>query len=164
MPIVRSGETEHGKELAKWDLPKRMGGYGADGFEPYPRMVYKAHRRENGKVMCLDMAALYGEDMATVARAEAFNASCHKTVMSEEQYRLAKGQGWSDTPTEALELFERDAQSLATAAAEAAYQVQRMTDKARAEFETADAATEHPLADVPAPKRKPGRPVKAQAA
>jgi hypothetical protein len=155
VPIVRSGESEYDRELAKWDLPKRMGGYNADGFEPYPRMLYKAHRRENGKVMCMDMDALYGGDMAAVARAEAFNHACQKTVQSDEQYRIAKGQGWSDTPTDAIALHEREAQALATAAAEAAYSVQRMSEKARAEHAKADAATEHPLADVPAPKKAP---------
>lgn len=154
MPIVRSGESEHDKELAKWDLPKRMGGYGPDGYEPYPRMLYKAHRRENGKVMCMDMSALYGTDMAEMARAEAFNASCQKIVQSEEQYRLAKGQGWCDTPQDALALHEQQAQELATAAAEAAYSVRRMSEKAQREHAEADAATEHPLTDI-APKKAP---------
>lgn len=159
MPIVRSGETDHDKEMARWDLPKRMGGYGPDGFEPYPRMLYKAHRRDNGKVMCMDMSALYGEDMATVARAEAFNASCQKVVQSEDQYLIAKGQGWCDTPTAALEAFEQQQQALAQAAAEVNYQVRRMSEAAQREHAEADAATDAVLADgVPVPKRKPGRP------
>lgn len=157
MGIVRNAEptTEYEKELHKWNTPKRLGGYAPDGYEAFPKMLYKAHRRENGKVMCMDMDALYAADMNVQARAEAFNNSCQLTVKSEGEMERALSDGWCRTPADAIEAHEKHQRAIAQAAAEAAYAVQRMSDKAQAEHKAADAATEHPLTDVPAPKRGP---------
>src|SRR5687768_874115 len=142
MGVVRNSEptTAYEIEMHKWDTPKRLGGYRCDGYEPFPKMVYKAHRRENGKVMCMDMDALYASDMNIVARAEAFNASCMRTVNSQGELDRARNEGWCDSPTAALEIHEKHQQAIATAAAEAAYSVQRMSEQARAEHKAADAA------------------------
>lgn len=155
MAIVRTGESEYDKELQKWDTPKRMGGFGPDGHEPFPRMVYKAFRRDNGKVMCMDMDALYAQDMNTVAKADAFNRSCTLVVKSEGEWERAKSQGWCDSPADALEAHEKHAQAIAQAAAEVNYSVQRMSEKAQREHRAADEATEDPVTDVAAPARGP---------
>jgi hypothetical protein len=165
MPIIRTGTTLYDRELAKWDTPKNQRvrdaegnetaemGMGAVGFEPFPRMVYKAHRRENGKVMCYDLDAIYAVDVKTQALADAFNRSCEKTVHSQSEYERARDEGWADTPAAALAHYEALQQDIATAAAEAAYSVRRMSEQARTEFAQADAQTEHPVTDV---RKKPG--------
>jgi len=166
MSIVRSGETAYDIEMQKWDTPKRMGGFGPDGFEAFPKMVYRAERREDkgGKVMCMDVeGSLYSTDPVVQARAEAFTNKCQRTVMSEGEYDRARGEGWCESPKAALESIEKHAQSMATAAAEVNYDVQRMSDKARREHAFLDASTDGVVAEVPVPKRKPGRPVKAVA-
>lgn len=157
MGIVSTGESAYDLEVQKWNTPKRLGGMAPDGYEPFPKMLYKAHRRENGKVMCMDMDALYASDMNIVAKAEAFNSSCLLTVKSEGEWQRAKAQGWCDSPADALEAHEKHAQAIAQAAAEVNYSVQRMSDKAQREHAEADAATDAPVTDV---KRKRGRPAK----
>jgi hypothetical protein len=149
MPIVRTGESAYDKELELWNTPKRNGGYAPDGYEPYPKMLYKAHRRENGKVMCMDLDAIYAVDPAKQALADAFNRTCQRTVNSDGEHLRAKADGWCDSPDAALAVHEQLQQDIATAAAEANHSVRSMSEKARAEFAAADADTEHPLTDVP---------------
>jgi len=158
MGIVRTGESAYDLEMAKWDTPKRNGGYGPDGFEEYPRMLHKAHRRENGKVEYMDLNAIYAIDPAIQAKADAFNRSCQKSVKNEAEYLRAKAEGWCDSPEDALAYHEKLQQDIATAAAEAAHGVRGMSEQAREEFAAADANTEHPLTDVP--KKRRGRPAK----
>lgn len=173
MPIVRTGTTAHDKELEKWNTPKNQRvrdaegnetdvmGMNRVGFEPYPCMLYKAHRRENGKVACMDLDAIYAVDVQIQARAEAFNRTCQLTVNSEGEFLRAKDQGWCDSPDEALAYHERLQQDIAKAAAEEANRVRTMSEKAQREHAALDAATDAPVTDVPAPKRGPGRPPKA---
>lgn len=168
MGLVIQPETLYGRELAKWDRPrnqfvedengKREYGMNAVGEEPYPKMLYKAQRRENGKVMVMDMDALYALDPAVQARADAFNRSCQLTVQSEDEYRRAKDQGWRESPEIALAYYEALQQDIARAAAEANFDLQRMSEQAKREHAALDATTDAPVTDVPAPKRKPGRP------
>lgn len=155
MPIIRTGESEYDKELAKWDLPKRLGGHNADGFEKYPQTLYKAFRNENGKAMCRDISDLYTNDPVLQAKAIAFTKKCEYVVRTEDEYQRALREGWRDTQQQALDLFEAQQRDIAQAAAEAAFAVQRMSDKAKAEYERHDAETEGPAVDVPAPKKAP---------
>lgn len=157
MPIVRTGETEFDKEMAKWDTPKRLGGFAPDGYEPFPKMLYKAHRRENGKVMCMDMDALYATDLAVAARAEAFNNTCMTTVGNQQELDRELANGWRHSPKDALDYQEALAQDISKAAAEVNYSVQRMSDKAKSEHARADASTDAPVVDVVAAPKKRGR-------
>jgi hypothetical protein len=126
-----------------------------DGREEFPKMLYKAHRRENGKVMCMDMDALYAADMSVAARAEAFNRSCQMIVRSEGENDRAKNDGWCESPQDAIDAQEALAQDIAKAAAEVAYSVQRMSEQAQREHKEADLATDAPVTDVAAPARGP---------
>jgi hypothetical protein len=116
--------------------------------EPFPKMLYKAFKRDNGKVQCLD------------PRDEDFSRRCYMTVQNDAELARAKGQGWREHPLEAIELFEQQERELAQAAAEAAFAAKRMSEKAQAEFKAAGEATADHVADVPAPKKRPGRPAK----
>jgi hypothetical protein len=148
MPVIRTGDTEADKELQQWDRPKREGGYRADGYEPYPKMLYKAVRRPDGVVVCTEVdpktGAMYG--------------GTSRIVEDRREHDVARGQGWVEGPVAALARFEQERQGVAQAAAEEAFRVPRMGDKARAEFqalETSD-TIEH-VVDVPAPKKRPHR-------
>ena len=156
MAIVRTGESAYDIEMQKWDTPKRNGGYGPDQFEPFPKMLYRAERRENGKVMCMDPAGeMYSPDPIEQARARAFTSKCQRTVQSEGEYIRAKNEGWCDTPDLALEAIEKHYQAISQAGAEENYRVQRMSEQARGEFAAADAATEDVLTEVPVPVKGP---------
>lgn len=174
MGIVRNANptSAYEKELARWDLKtteyleddngQRLYGYNAAGYQPFPKMVYKAHRRENGKVMCMDMDALYAADANVQLRAEAFNASCMKIVGNQAELDRAREEGWRGSPKDALEHHEALQQDIAKAAAETNWGVQRMSDKAQREHAAADAATDAPITDVPVRKtrgRKAGQPM-----
>jgi len=145
MPVVHNPESEYAKELAKWDTPRSLGGMKPDGYEPYPRMLYRAITRADGRVV-LDDPADEG-----VAR------SCQRIVRSAGDEAAARGQGWCLGPQAALEAAEQQAQAVARAAAEVAAAAQRMTPHARAELADADAATIGHVVDVPTKKAGPAR-------
>lgn len=153
MPMVISPDSELGKELARWDAPKSQGGMRCDGYEPYPKMLYKADRYPgSGKVMVAHPLAGTGD-----AVADAFSARCWLTVKSPEEHEAANRAGWCDTSSEALAAFERAATAEADAAANAAYHVRRMSEQAQQEFADAQDAAEFHDPEVKAPKLKPKR-------
>jgi hypothetical protein len=133
MGLVITPESELGKEIAKWNAPKRLGGMNCNGFEPFPQMVYRAVKLESGKVVCMDADPRTGEY---------FPGQQFRIVESAEQLGVAKGQGWCDTPAAAKVAFEREEQAAAQAAAEANHAALRMTPKAQAERTRRDASTD----------------------
>lgn len=168
MGIVHNPDSEYSKEHARWNRPRNvfvdgLPGYGPIGHEPYPRMLYKAFKRENGRVECMDpppMVGMYkepGDYYRAEAIAKAFTERCQRTVKSDGEYEKARSEGWSDTPDDALAYVERLEREMADAAAEAQAKVKAMTAKAQAEYKAADDATDAHVADIPAPK-KGGRP------
>lgn len=150
MPVVLNPESEIAKELAKWEKPYR--------FEPFPAMVYKAFMRDNGQVMCGDNPLMHGGAIASL-EAEAFTKQCQRIVRSEGELSRAWDEGWRTTPGAALEHYEQLQQSIAQAAAEAAFAIQRMTALAQAEYKAAELQTSEHVVDVVKAKR--GRPAKA---
>ncbi len=129
MGLVINPDSEYAKELAKWNTPKRDGGFGPDGYEPYPRMIYRAIARQ-GKAEVGDV------------RDEQFSAACQLIVRSPAEFDRAIADGWRATPTEALAHADALQVAMATAAAEAAFAAQRMTPKAQAERAKLEAATD----------------------
>ena len=154
MPVIHNPDSAYSRENARWDLPKREGGFNADGFVPFPAMVYKAFARENGKVMCGDPLVAVGE-----AQAETFARKCQLTVRSQEELDTALTRGWSETPDEAIVRYETDKVDLATVTAQRHFSDQRLSAAAQAEAATADAATHEQVPAVPV-RRKRGRPTK----
>lgn len=151
MPVVIPAESELGKELARWNAPKREGGMNANGFEPYPRMLFKAFRYSNGKVMCGHPAAALGVDPEPCA----FDAQCYTTVPSAEEHARMARAGWSDTAQAALDLFEANERAAADAAANEQYKVRRMSEPAQREFDAAQDATDFHDPDPAAPAKLP---------
>jgi len=149
MAIVHNPDSDYAREVTKWNLPEGLGGFNANGIEPFPVMLYKAHARSNGKVMCGDPLATVGD-----AEAEAFSRSCQLIVQGQEGLERAYREGWSDSPEDALMAYERVQIDIADTAAKRHFSDQRMSAQAQAEAAAADAATHEHVADVPAPKKR----------
>jgi hypothetical protein len=154
MGIVHNPESVYSRELSRWNLSKREGGFGPDGFEAFPTMLYKAFPNAQGTVMCGDPRAAMGD-----AEAETFSRKCQLFIKGQEDLERARKAGWSDTPDEALTRYESDQSSMADVAAKRHFSDQRMSAQAQAEAQAADAATHEHVAAVPV-RRKRGRPAK----
>lgn len=151
-------ESPLGIELAKWDTKRSQGGMRPDSFEEYPKMVYRAQKNENGKVLCGDVPPPYATDLQ-ILKADTFTKQCQRIVKDEGEERLASGQGWCESPGAAIEAFERQEQEIGNAAAEAKYRAQGMTANAQRELASAEKETAKHVTDV-IPKIKRGRPAK----
>ena len=157
MGVIHNPESEYSREVERWNIPKRLGGFNADKFEPFPLMVYKAFARENGKVMCGDPRAAGGD-----VEGEAFARRCQLRVKDRSELDRALKLGWAESPDQAIALYEQHQLDISTETAERHYRDQRMSEKARAEASAVDEATHAHVPDLPAPKvrRKRGRPSK----
>jgi hypothetical protein len=154
MGIVYNPDSAYAREMDRWNAPKREGGFNANGFTPFPAMVYKAFARENGKVACGDPRTAAGE-----AQAETFARKCQLTVRDQDELDKAYRAGWSETPDEAIVRYETDQVTVAAATAERHFSDQRLGASAQAEAAAADEATHEQVPDVPV-RRKRGRPTK----
>ena len=144
MPILITPESELGKELAKWNKPYT--------YQPYPRMLYKAQRRPDGvpSVGEVDDKFFGGNP----GGAEAFSATCQKTVEDEREETRAIEMGWRGHPKEAMEFFEEREKALGASAAHRAYEDRNMGEKAKAEAAAAEATTVEHVAEVPEKKTR----------
>jgi hypothetical protein len=146
--VVISQDSELGKELARWNAPKREGGMNANGFEPYPAMLFRAARHSTGKVMCGHPGAATGD-----AEAMAFTNQCQFIVQDAEEHAKMRRAGWHESPQGALDAFEQDERVTADAAAEEQFRVKRMSDTAQREFDAAQDASDFHDPDPAAPKK-----------
>lgn len=163
MPMVISPAGELGKELRKWEQHHSKYSITEDGnsqpgnpyvFRAYPAMLYRAQKRENGKVECLTAiphpyaSTTMEQHTRAVESAEAFNKSNQLIVQNEQERDRAFAQGWRVSPVEALRAFEALEQDIAQAAAEAAFTAKRMTPKAQDELAAADDTTHEHVVDI----------------
>lgn len=135
MGVVINPESELGKELAKWEKPYV--------YVPFPRMVYKAFKRDNGRIECGNPTD------------EAFSRQCQLTVGSELELQRAYEQGWHPSPDAAVKHVEALERDISDAAAHRHFEDQRLSDRARAEARVADDATAEHVAAVPEAKKAP---------
>ena len=158
MAIVHNPDTDFSRELERWNTPIRQNGFNANGFEEYPRMLFKAFQRDNGKVMCGDPSAAVGDAMG-----EAFSRSCQLIVKNHDEYDRAIEQGWAEGPDKAVEKFELEMRSVAEVTAKRHFADQSLGDLAKAEAKQADDATHEQVPAVPVTpvRRKRGRPNKS---
>lgn len=151
MPHVVTAESEYGKELIKWEQhdTKRISGDWTPGnpykFRPYPKMLYRAAKRQDGSVGCMDgvphpLSFPNAEAHDRAAQAvEHFNRGCYMVVETEEAEARAKADGWRNTVPEALaHAHKRDTDDL-KAAAHRAYEDRNMSPAAQAEAAQAEA-------------------------
>lgn len=87
---------------------------------------------------------------------------CEERVVKSDSEHNKLGSDWHESPADAKAHFEKLEADMAKAAAEHNYSVQRMSEQAQREALAHDRATDEMTADVPAPKRGPGRPAKTQ--
>jgi len=156
MAIIQNPDSEYSRELEKWNTQKRHGGKDANGYEEFPKMVYQAKSRENGKVMCGDPLAATGD-----ALGEAFSRSCQMIVSDQDEMDKSFKQGWYGTPELALIGYEDNQKSMADIAAMRHFSDQRMGETAKAEAKAVDDATHLHVPSIPAPQKKRGRPRKS---
>jgi hypothetical protein len=174
--VVINPHSAYGKELRKWEqhrtdlVPRGTNPGNPYVFRPYPKMLYKAQRQLGGQYVCMPPAphpydfAKPEEHQQAILAWESFNRSCTRIVKDESEERLAKGQGWAESPVLALERHEQDERAIGQAAAEAAFTARRMTEKSQAELVEAESSTYQHVTDVTGtPKARRGRPPKALA-
>lgn len=123
MAIVRTGESEYDKEMAKWDKPYR--------FEPFPKMVYRAIK-VNGAVTVFSVD---GEHDRQTTR----------TVKSEHELAAALSEGWHPSPQDAYNAMQLRDQQHSDDAAVVNYEVSKMSKKAQKDFAAQAAATDKHL-------------------
>lgn len=186
MPVLVDTDSEEAKERRKWEMDLTQ--WGAPG-RPRSRvarqspfasdapgvvaggvMLYRAQRIPGGfpgagKIATgCELPKRYGfasDDMFKYAcdAAHEFAASCQLVVHSDEEYKRAKDQGWSDTSADAIEAFEREEHKVAELAANRAAGEVRMSDAARAEAAAVDADNFEHVPEIPeAPRARRGRP------
>ena len=149
MPVVVNPDSEYGKELAKWNVKRP--------FAAFPKMLYRAQKRPDGIVSVQETDdRLFGGNPGA---AEAWTATCQKTVKDEYEMQKAMEGGWRKSHAEALEHFEKREQYKGNVAAHRAYEDRNMSEAAKSEAAAVEASTEEHVPEIPE-KRRPGRPRK----
>lgn len=85
-------------------------------------------------------------------------AECEHRIVKSDSEMNALGSDWFESPADAKTHFEKLEADMAKAAAEHNYRVSRMSEGAQREALEHARSTDEMTADVPAPKRGPGRP------
>lgn len=142
-------ESHYAKEMAKWNKPRSQGGMRPDGFEPFPKMLYRARRPDSGgPILCVD------------PRNEQWSTANQHTVGNEAELERAMREGWRKSPQEAIAYAQGLEDDIANAAAHRAYEDRNMGEKAKAEAQAADEATAEHLPEIQEAPRRRGRPRK----
>ena len=148
--------TEDLKQQAKWEMfdsrITQMAGV-APGrrwkFEMYPKMMYKAMQEPGtGKwKVSMDIPPRYqfqqdDQWSRAVQQAEQFGTACQKIVNTETEHEAAlkSGEGWQNTPQDALLWREKLEKAISTAAAERNDEERHMSEKAIAERDAVEQA------------------------
>lgn len=159
---IWSAESMHAKILKQFNTPKSQGGFRCDGFEPYPKMLYKANRHPQGGKYYVSLA----EDELSLDRtrvlvdAQAFNRQCQLTVEDAEKEARAKKDGWCTSQAEALQWREDQDKRDAHAAAHRNYEDRNLSEKALAESKAREEASPVHMGEIPEqPRKRRGRPV-----
>ena len=175
MGVIISPESEMAKELQKWEMFPRYNAngevmapgnpYRADRM--YPKMLYKAQERPNGKIECMtnEPNPRFYKDPTdydfAVREAQAFNRECYRIVPDESEHTRARANGWRETVPEAIAFLNGLKDDIAREAAEAAFRAKGMSSKARAELEAVGESTHEHVVDITV-KKKRGRKPKVQ--
>lgn len=162
MGVIHSPESEYVKEREAWEMRNRFpGGYDPRNH-PFPKMLYMAKQRPDGKISVGESAAL-DHIFGRPGGAEQFSATCQRLVKSEGEYRQAQEEGWRDTHAEAMAYHEKLHKFVSDAAAHRLHEDRNMSEAAKAEAAAADAESFDHVPEIPE-KRGVGRPRKQSAA
>lgn len=178
MGVLISPDSLLGKQLRRWNTPKNQlvdsdampgdplyGVFGerAPGYQPYPRMLYRALPGKGGKVQSYQgppdiyFFPTQPEYERACLEVENFNRRCTLIVQDESQERRALTDGWRHSIQDALDAYEQAQREIGNLAAERAYTDQRMSARAQAEMAAAEAETHEHLPTLKAPKKRPYR-------
>jgi hypothetical protein len=151
MAMVITPESELGRELAKWNKTYQ--------FAPFPRMLYRARRRDDGVVSVVENDdRLFG---GVPGAAEVWSSANQRTVGNESELQAALEQGWRNSPLEAMERFEAKEHAIGEAAAIRNYEDRNMSERAKAEAAAVEAQSFEHVPEIPvAPVKRRGRPPK----
>jgi len=146
--------TEKGKVAWEWETKNRIPGFRPEDHQ-YPKMLYKAQKRHDGKVVCLDTvpppsplltAEQYDRQCQIV---ENFNRTCIRTVQDEAEEKRAFAEDWRVSPKDALEVHEKWERMMGDEAARLAHADRNLSEKARAEKQAFEDSTPEHVAVVP---------------
>lgn len=135
---------------------------GTAEFQPYPKTLFNGDyaRADEQYRNALRLRARRGADadvLDILREAQQVRDECMRTVANVDEENIL-GPHWQETPAKALAMREQLERSVAQAAAESAFDDRTLGALARRERETADAASEGHLVEVPrtpiAPKTK----------
>ena len=149
-----STATEMGKELASWETKNRIPGWSPEKYQ-YPKMLYRARKRHDGKVVCIepnhvDSPLLTPEQNQRMAdHVEQGNRSAMIEARNEEHERELMAQGWCQSVKAALEAHEKWERMIGDEAARLAHADRNLSEAAKAEKEAFEASTPEHVAAVP---------------
>jgi len=128
MGIVRTGETDYEKELAKWEKPYR--------YERFPAMLYKAIKgpETNGGIVVLSFEGQHDQRTS-------------KKVNNEREEAEALANGWHKDPQAAYNAMAKRDEQHADDATVVAYEASKMGTKAKREYKKRSAATDKHLVE-----------------
>ena len=157
-----SPSTDYGKELAKHEQHHTR--FTNDEVPPgnpyvyreYPRMVYKAVQHpKTGQMFCMaidpsPMMFSFPQEYQNACAATAMlNRQCYRVVQDDTEFRIAKNDGWHESPGQALSGHEEDHwKTVVEDTAKRHFSDRRMSPEAQAEAAAVDASTEHQVPDV----------------
>lgn len=152
--IAISTATPMGKELESWETKNRIPGFRPENHQ-YPKMLYKARKREDGKVVCLEpnhvdsplLSADQNQRMA--AHVESANRAATVVARDENHEKELTAIGWCPSPKAALEAFEKWERMIGDEAARLAHADRNLSERAKAEREAFEASTPEHVAVVP---------------
>jgi hypothetical protein len=149
MPVVITPDSDEAKERAKWE--QHSDRFGPPGnpyvYREYPRMLYRARRRDDGQLMVIDPTN------------EQWSRGSYAIAHNEHELEKLMGQGWRKTQQEALEYAHGLEEDISDAAAHRAYEDRNMSDKAKVESVQVEEASGLHVPEIPQKKRR-GRPPK----
>lgn len=118
-------------------------------FRPYPTAMYS---KVDGEIVTCLVGVEDTDDRG--------NVNPQLRERNDRAKAEKSANGWADHPDGIKDAQEIVRAAVRLAAAERAFDDQHLSDGARAELEAAEAEAEDHVLDVPAPKKKPGRPAK----
>jgi hypothetical protein len=136
-------------------------------YRPYPAAMYGPWSDDAKRRELLRIAGQLGLNLSKPLEREEVESKLaehdSRLVGSDAERRDWAAKGWADSPEGVKAAQNAMYDAVAREAAERAYVDRNMTDKSKAEFLAADRANgEDHLVDLPAPKKKPGRPKKQE--
>lgn len=158
--------SNYGRLLRKWNTRKADGGMNVNGFEKFPMMLHRAQQHKSGKWVTsmpepeFDGFRNEADFMRELQRIDKFNRTCQQIAQTESEYERMRGngEGWRDTPDEAMKYREELEKEIGRVALERQIKDRKMSPAAQAESKAADDATMDHVPVIPStPIRKPGK-------